>query len=110
MILKELIELIDRDDSFPEITTDSRGRLDIYCPVNCDAHLLICFMCEEETWIRVPISSPILIPFYDCKIKNLYPEANTDIQVWLEYEKYLFDRYPEHLINNIPNSDINSQE
>lgn len=90
--LLDLLKMIDKE-SFPLIYED--GILDtrpdsIY-------EVVICFMCEEETWIRCHIKNEILVPWYDCEVKCVEPFDEKAIQVWLDDEKYLLDNFPGYI-------------
>lgn len=97
MTLFELLKLI-KDDAFPlECQIDKRGRKHIYSIPNTVHQVCICFMSEEETWIRCNIENEILIPWYDCKVKALNPEDEVTLCVWLEDEEYILENYPQYL-------------
>ena len=67
--------------------------LSIDCRPESVNKIEIRFMCEEETWICVSTYSPILIPWYDCKVNALDPVDEDTIGVWLDAEHYLLERY-----------------
>ncbi len=58
--------------------------------------ILLCFMCEEETWIECYRDHVILIPWYECKVLgfNAGDKPNT-LQVWLDYANFI-----ERVIND----------
>lgn len=93
MILLELLHLIDTVEFEPTIDT-KYGMCSIDCRPQSDLYITIAFMCEEETWIKVSIYSPILVPWYGCRIKAIDREAEDTIRIWLYTEKFLMDKYP----------------
>ena len=43
----------------------------------------LCFMVEEETWIEVPTTHPILRQYYYADINAIYPYAEDVLAVWI---------------------------
>ena len=95
MILLELLHLMDSMGGFEPTIDGSHGFLSIDCIPESDEYIIIAFMCEEETWIHVSIYSPILVPWYGCRVKAIDPEDNYSIRIWLDTEKFLMDNWPE---------------
>ena len=60
----------------------------------------LCFMCEEETWVTVSTYSEILVPWYDCEVKSIQPDADHDdaICVWLNDTEYLLRNSSQYCI------------
>ena len=63
----------------------------------CNAKIAICFMCEEESWLTCNIQNEILVPWYDCEVKSIYPDDDY-IRVWLDDYNYLKKNYPQHIM------------
>lgn len=57
-------------------------------PMSC-YRVCLCFMSEEETWVKASVTHPILIPFYDCEVMSIQPDRSYTLQVWLKYEDYI---------------------
>jgi hypothetical protein len=97
MKLYDLLKLID-GEFFPTILTMKNNR-----PYEIDTrpqsvfHIMLCFMCEENTWVRVHTMNEILIPWYDCKVKCIQPHDDTTIEVWLDDKNFIYENYREYL-------------
>lgn len=77
----------------------------IDCRSNTIFKVNICFMAEEETWITCDITSPILIPWYDCLVTSMYPETEEITNIWLEHESYIINNFIDN-VEVITNEDI----
>ena len=51
----------------------------------------LCFMCEEETWLTIPINHPILRQYYYADVDSFYPAEEDILRVWIN-EKYWFSK------------------
>jgi len=49
----------------------------------------LCFMCEEETWVRTYPAHPLLIPWYDCMVTAISPEGEDELAIWLDYVPFV---------------------
>ena len=96
MVLSDVLKMINcnEDDYKPTINNDG-FHLDLDCRPVINRYVMICFMCEEETWEKYNISSPILIPWYDCTVSSLEPVDDRTIGVWLSEEKYILDHWKD---------------
>lgn len=52
-------------------------------------YVMLCFMSEEETWVKATVTHPILIPFYDCEVMSIQPDKDYTLQIWLKYEEFI---------------------
>jgi len=52
-------------------------------------YVMLCFMSEEETWVKATVTHPILIPFYDCEVMSIQPDKGYTLQIWLKYEEFI---------------------
>lgn len=59
--------------------------------------ICLCFMSEEETWVTVPATHPILRQYYYAEVHSFYPEDNNTLAVWLK-EKDWFPLIMLHTI------------
>ena len=60
----------------------------------------LCFMAEEDTWVTLPITSEILIPWYDCEVSSIYgadKEIDCDIRIWLKDVDYVKKHWKKHV-------------
>ena len=102
MTLGELLLMIEGEDYLPLTVEINDKRLSIDCIPSSPFKLMICFMCEEETWIEVSTYSPILVPWYDCEVASIEPYDHDVIQVWLDSDVFLYTYYKKFLrIKNI---------
>ena len=98
MTLWDLLMLLEGDGYLPlTIEKLSMGRLSINCIPESVNKIEIRFMCEEETWVTVSTFSPILVPWYDCKVDALDPVDENTIGVWLDQEEYLMKGYRQYI-------------
>lgn len=49
----------------------------------------LCFMCEEETWVKTYPTHPLLIPWYDCMVVSITPTDEDTLEIWLDYEPFV---------------------
>lgn len=49
------------------------------------------YMCEEETWVTVYTTHPLLKQYYDCEIHGLEPIDDETIAVWLNEDNWWGD-------------------
>lgn len=52
-------------------------------------YVMLCFMSEEETWVKTTVTHPILIPFYDCEVMSIQPDKDYTLQIWLKHEEFI---------------------
>lgn len=95
MKLRELLKAMSPEDPLPD-------EVDSWQDIrpNTVYKILLCFMCEEETWIVTYREHPMLIPWYDCKVIGFNPDEEFVLHVWLAFEDYvpkLLHKEPEHL-------------
>ena len=84
MKLRDVLHLFDNSVELP----DKWKRFDDIRPNN-DALITLCFMCEEETWVKTYSGHPLLIPWYDCEVTSIYATGENEFQIWLKYEPFL---------------------
>lgn len=93
MTLYELLLLID-SDSVP-LLEDGSGTID--CRPQTSYHITLRFMAEQETAETVNISSPLLIPWYDCEVYSINPNTAYSIDAWLRWEKHIKYHWHERI-------------
>lgn len=88
MTLFELLQLITSNDEVP-LVADEEGCID--CVPQSVFKITLRFMSEEETAETVNISSPLLIPWYDCEVYSISPDETNKytIEAWLMYDKHI---------------------
>lgn len=93
--LKDLLLLIDHD-SVP-LLEDGSGTID--CRPQTTYKITLRFMAEEDTAETVNISSPLLIPWYDCEVYSINPDEDdpNSIEAWLRWEKHIKYHYHERI-------------
>lgn len=92
MKLYDLLELIGCDEV--PLIADENGIVD--CRPNSVFRITIRFMSEEETAETVNLSSPLLIPWYDCNVHAISPnDIENSMDVWLEYDSYIESNWPD---------------
>lgn len=92
MTLFELLLLISSDDV--PLWADSHGMID--CRPNTDYLITLRFMSEEDTAETVNLSSPLLIPWYDCEVYFINPsEKKNCIEAWLRWDRYVKDKWAD---------------
>ncbi len=57
------------------------------CRSDTTLKVTLCFMSEEETWVTMELSSPLLVPFYDTEIESLDPRDN-EMLIWIADEDW----------------------
>lgn len=97
MTLGELLIMIEGEEYLPLTAELNDNRVSIDCIPSSPFRLMICFMCEEETWIEISTYSPILIPWYDCEVHCIEPYDKNVIQVWLDSDAFLYKLYKRFL-------------
>lgn len=111
MTLGELLLMIEGEEYLPLTAEVNDKRLSIDCIPSSSFKLLICFMCEEETWIEVSTYSPILVPWYDCEVSSIEPYDHDVIQVWLDSDVFLYTYYKKFLhIKNIDDNETHANK
>lgn len=93
MTLYDLLLLIDHD-SVP-LLEDGSGTID--CRPQTTYHITLRFMSEEDTAETVNISSPLLIPWYDCEVYSINPNTENTIEAWLRWEKHIKYHWHERI-------------
>jgi hypothetical protein len=81
-------------DQFP-LYADSKGVID--CRPQSVFKVAVRFMSDEETTEVVQLSSPLLIPFYDCEVYAIGPYSEEIIEVWLDYDSFIAERYADKI-------------
>lgn len=93
MTLYDLLLLIDHY-SVP-LLEDGSGTID--CRPQTTYHITLRFMSEEDTAETVNISSPLLIPWYDCEVYSINPNTENTIEAWLRWEKHIKYHWHERI-------------
>ena len=81
--LRDILDLV-KTDSLP----DTWKKWDDVRPQSC-FKIVLAFESEEETHITAYPESPLLIPWYGCKVTGMEPDEEHTLRVWLDYENYL---------------------
>jgi hypothetical protein len=90
--LYDVLKLIDSSSIELPLYVDDNG--DIPCEPQSVFKVTLRFMAEDETAVTVPISSPLLIPWYDCPITAINPnDVEDSMDVWLDYSKYVIRKW-----------------
>ena len=84
--LRQVLQLLDSCQPLPDEWTsgdysDIRPR--------SSYKVCLCFMCEEETWVRTYPGHPILIPWYGCLVTSISPQEDDTLEIWLDYGKHI---------------------
>lgn len=61
--------------------------------------ITLCFMCEEETWVTVPVTHPILRQYYYARVMHFAPDEDA-LQVWLNEKDWFMPIPRKEDINN----------
>ena len=95
MKLIDILKLIEKEYFPPEMEIKKKRIEGIDSRPQTVFNITICFMCEEETWLRCNIQNEILIPWYDCEVKAIQPDSNDDnsICVWLKDDEYILSNF-----------------
>lgn len=94
MTLLNVLKLID-NNLFPLTLDEKYNTID--SRPESSYEVMICFMCEEESWITCNIQNEILIPWYDCEVSSIEPYQENILQVWLKHVDYVKRNWPQHL-------------
>lgn len=89
----ELIEVLEKIDEECRPVNDK----DCDCRPNSIFKVIICFMCEDETWVFTNPYNPILVPWYHCEVTGLTPDEDFNLQIWLNYKDFLRNNYKNEL-------------
>ena len=83
MKLIDILRLIDRN----EVPVSEIVNADIL--QGYDARVNICYMSEEETWIKTYISNTILVPLYNAEVDNIEPAKDEALNIWINSNSWL---------------------
>ena len=98
--LYDLLKMIDCSDLELPLHADENG--DILCEPQSVYKVTVRFMAEEDTAVTVPISSPLLIPWYDCEVYSFSPNDIEDsMDVWLKYSEYVLKKWSSKIIQEV---------
>lgn len=104
MKLYDVLTLIDNNALEIPLYADKNGY--ISCEPQSVFKVTLRFMAEEETAVTVPISSPLLIPWYDCKVKAINPnDVEDSMDVWLDYSEYVLKKWKTKVLQEEGASD-----
>ena len=104
--LYDILKMIDCSDLKLPLFADKKG--DIICEPQSIYKVTLRFMAEDETAVTVPISSPLLIPWYDCNVHSISPNDIPDsMDVWLEYSSYVLKKWKSKILQEA-SEDANS--
>lgn len=85
MTLREVLQLyVGQYEPLPDTWENWNDIRSLSCYRVC-----LCFMSEDETWVKTTVTHPILIPFYDCEVMSIQPDANDTLQIWLKHEGFI---------------------
>ena len=97
MKLYDILKMIDYSCLELPLVVDADGS--IPCEPLCVFIVSLRFMAEDETAVTVPISSPLLIPWYDCKVTSFSPNDIADsMDVWLDYCPYVAKKWKNKVL------------
>ena len=97
MKLYDVLTMIDSSNLELPLIVQANG--DIPCEPQSVFKVTLRFMAEDETAVTVPISSPLLIPWYDCKVTSFSPNDIADsMDVWLDYCPYVVKKWKNKVI------------
>lgn len=83
MKLLDVLKMIDKDNvPFSKIVNEDIMPNSVF-KVN------ICYMCEEETWIKTYASHPILVPLYDAIVTAFSPGDENTLDIWIHRDHWL---------------------
>lgn len=102
--LYDILKMIDCSDlELPLCATD---KCEIPCEPQSVFKVTLRFMAEDETAVTVPISSPLLIPWYDCNVHSISPNDIPDsMDVWLEYSSYVLKKWKSKILQEVSEDD-----
>ena len=105
--LYELLKMIDCNDIELPLYADKKGK--ISCEPQSVYKVTLRFSAEDDAAVTVPISSPVLIPWYDCMVYAFSPNDIEDsMDVWLEYSDYVLKKWNSKIIQEV-DKDAGSQ-
>lgn len=97
MTLFDVLRMMDPDCLELPLIVQANG--DIPCAPQSVYMVTLRFMAEEETAVTVPISSPVLIPWYDCNVSAFNPNSvRNSLDVWLDYERYVTKKWKNKVL------------
>lgn len=97
MNLYDILKMIDSINLELPLIVNADGS--IPCEPQSVFKVTLRFMAEDETAVTVPISSPLLIPWYDCKVTSFKPnEIEDSMDVWLDYCPYVVKKWKNKVI------------
>ena len=92
MKLYDVLAMIDSTSLELPLIVQPDG--DIPCEPKSVFKVTLRFMAEDETAVTVPISSPLLIPWYDCNVTAFNPnDVEDSMDVWLDYCPYVVKKW-----------------
>jgi hypothetical protein len=98
--LYELLKMIDCSDLELPLYADEKGK--IACEPQSVYKVTLRFSAEENASVTVPISSPLLIPWYDCVVYSFSPnDVEDSLEVWLEYNEYVLKKWSSKIIQEV---------
>lgn len=97
MKLIDILKLIERD-FYPQVIEKRKHRKEIDSRPNSVYKVCICFMCEEETWVKCNIENLILVPWYDAEVVAISPQDDNTMEIWLKDVEYLEQNYSKHFM------------
>lgn len=97
MKLYEILKMIDSNDlELPLYVSEND---EILCEPQSVYKVTLRFMAEDDTAVTVPISSPLLIPWYDCNVYSFSPNDVPDsMDVWLDYSAYILKKWKSKVL------------
>ena len=97
MKLYDILAMIDSSGIELPLYVDEKGY--IPCVPQSVFKVTLRFMAEDETAVTVPISSPVLIPWYDCPVTAINPnEVEDSMDVWLDYSPYVIRKWKNKVL------------
>lgn len=97
MNLYDILKMIDHISLELPLIVNADGS--IPCEPQSVFKVTLRFMAEDETAVTVPISSPLLIPWYDCKVTSFNPnEIEDSMDVWLDYCPYVVKKWKNKVL------------
>lgn len=95
--LYDLLKMIDCSDLELPLYANEKG--EILCEPQSVYKVTLRFMAEDDTAVTVPISSPLLIPWYDCKVWSFSPnDVEDSMDVWLQYSEYVREKWSNKIL------------
>lgn len=98
--LYDLLKMIDSSDLELPLYADEKGKID--CEPQSVYKVTLRFSAEKNAAVTVPISSPMLIPWYDCVVYSFSPnDVEDSLDVWLEYNEYVLKKWSSKIIQEV---------